>query len=87
MTYREIEDKIAYLDTDTILDACKNIYDWRKDGCLKKDSTLNVLCTSYGLYGDTALRVLEDMIMRNAHARFKWIVPLLLSDNPERYLK
>ena len=87
MTYGEIENKIAYLDTDTILAACKDIYDWRKDGCLKKDSTLNVLCTSYELYSDIALRVLEDMIIRNAHARFKWIEPLLLSDNPGKYLK
>lgn len=87
MTYGEIENKIAYLDTNTILAACKDIYDWRKDGCLKKDSTLNVLCTSYELYSDIALRVLEDMIIRNAHARFKWIVPLLLSDNPGKYLK
>ena len=87
MTYGEIKDKIAYLDTDTILAACKDIYDWRKDGCLRKDSTLNVLRTSYGLYSDTALRVLEDMIVENAHARFKWIVPLLLSDNPGKYLK
>lgn len=83
----EIEDKIAHLDTDTILAACKDIYDWRKDGCLKKDSMLNVLYTSYELHSDIALRVLEDMIIRNAHVRFKWIVPLLLSDNPGKYLK
>lgn len=84
MTYGEIENKIAYLDTDTILAACKDIYDWRKDGYLKKDSVLNVLSTSYGCDN---LAVLKDMIMRNAHARFKWIVPLLLSDNPGRYIK
>lgn len=84
MTYGEIEDKIAYLDTDTILAACKDVYDWRKDGYLKKDSVLNVLSTSYG-YNNLA--VLEDIIIENAHARFKWIVPLLLTDNPNRYLK
>lgn len=84
MTYGEIEDKIAYLDTDTILAACKDIYDWRKNGYLKKDSVLNVLSTSYG-YNNLA--VLEDIIIENAHARFKWIVPLLLSDNPGKYLK
>ena len=43
MTYEEIENKIAYLDTDTILAACRDIYNWRKDGYLKKDSTLNTL--------------------------------------------
>lgn len=84
MTYGEIEDKIAYLDTDTILAACKDIYDCRKNGYLKKDSVLNVLSTSYG-YNNLA--VLEDIIIENAHARFKWIVPLLLSDNPGKYLK
>ena len=84
MTYGEIENKIAYLDTDTILAACKDIYDWRKDGHLKKDSVLNVLSTSYGCDN---LAVLEDMIIENAHARFKYIVPLLLSDNPGKYLK
>lgn len=84
MTYGEIEDKIAYLDTDIILAACKDIYDWRKNGYLKKDSVLNVLSTSYG-YNNLA--VLEDIIIENAHARFKWIVPLLLSDNPGKYLK
>lgn len=84
MTYGEIENKIAYLDTDTILAACKDIYDWRKNSYLKKDSVLNVLSTSYG-YNNLA--VLEDIIIENAHARFKWIVPLLLSDNPGKYLK
>ena len=87
MTYAEIIDKIAYLDTDTILAACKDIYDWKKNGYLKEDSTLNVLRTSYGLHSDIALRVLEDMIMKNAHARFKYVVPLLLTDNPRDYLK
>ena len=82
MTYREIEDKIAYLDT--ILAACKDIYDWRKNSYLKKDSVLNVLSTSYGCDN---LAILEDMIIENAHARFKYIVPLLLSDNPGKYLK
>lgn len=87
MTYGEIADKIAYLDTDTILAACKDIYDWKKNGYLKKDSMLNVLYTSYELHSDIALRVLEDMIMKNAHARFKYVVPLLLTDNPGNYLK
>ena len=84
MTYREIEDKIAYLDTDTILAACKDIYDWRKNGYLKKDSVLNVLSTSYGCDN---LAILEDMIIENSHARFKYIVPLILKDNPGKYLK
>lgn len=84
MTYEEIENKIAYLDTDTILAACRDIYNWRKDGYLKKDSTLNVLSTSYGCNN---LATLEDMIIENSHARFKYIIPLLLTDNPGKYLK
>ena len=84
MTYGEIENKIAYLDTDTILAACRDIYDLRKDGYLKKDSVLNVLSISYGCDN---LAVLEDMIIENSHARFKYVVPLLLTDNPGRYLK
>lgn len=84
MTYGEIKDKIAYLDTDTIVAACKDIHIWRESGSLPKDSMLNVLSTDY--HCDN-LRVLEDMIMENAHARFKWVVPLLLTDDPRRYIK
>lgn len=84
MTLGEIEIKIANLDTDTILAACKDIYIFRKSTILPKNSMLNILSTDYGCRN---LMILEDMVMENAHARFKWIVPLLLKDNPENYIK
>lgn len=84
MTLGEIRISIAYLDTDTILACCKDIYLWRKNGVLPANSTLKVLSTDYGCRD---LRILENMVMENAHARFKHVVPLLLKDMPDNYIK
>lgn len=92
MTYGEFSDKIADLDTDTIIACCKDIYIWRENDTLPKDSILNVLCEDCGLHTDNDwenlnVRILENIIMQNAHKRFKYIVPLLLKDNPGKYIK
>lgn len=69
--------------SDTIIDYCNTIYNFRKTGLIDQESDLFILCETL----EVDERLIEGFIMQEAHNRFHNLVSLLFSDWPTGYLK
>lgn len=85
MTIGAIETYIKQQDSDKIISLCNEIYEWReKEGRLSIKSILY----EFSVESDCPdIKLLENMIVEEAHKRFENIVLLLMKDAPMYYLK
>jgi hypothetical protein len=85
MTIGAIETYIKQQDSDKIISLCNEIYEWReKEGRLSIKSILY----EFSVESDCQdIKLLENMIVEEAHKRFGNIVLLLMKDAPMYYLK
>nr|DAV73165.1 MAG TPA: hypothetical protein [Caudoviricetes sp.] len=85
MTIGAIETYIKQQDSDKIISLCNEIYEWReKEGRLSIKSILY----EFSVESDCPdIKLLENMIVEEAHKRFGNIVLLLMKDAPMYYLK
>jgi hypothetical protein len=85
MTIGAIETYIKQQDSDKIISLCNEIYEWReKEGRLSIKSILY----EFSVESDCPdIKLLENMIVEEAHKRFGNIVSLLMKDAPMYYLK
>lgn len=85
MTIGAVETYIKQQDSDKIISLCNEIYEWReKEGRLPIRSILY----EFSVESDCSdIKVLENMIVEEAHKRFGNIVLLLMKDAPMYYLK
>lgn len=68
---------------DELIKACSDILVWKRTGYLSEDSTLKKLANEAHMeIGDA-----KDEVIDEAHARFKDVVLLLMSEVPYKYLK
>ena len=79
----KLEAYITNLKTDTLVEMCDEIYDWRKTGTLSSDSKIERVAIFLGV----ECRELEEIVIRILTTRLKKTVYMLFSDNPTEFLK
>nr|DAU19898.1 MAG TPA: hypothetical protein [Caudoviricetes sp.] len=85
MTYGEMSNYITHISDNDLVALCKSVYEFKNgNGVLEPTSTLKILAENLQF---SDVRVLEYIIIEEAHKRYERIVLLLIKDAPSHYLK
>jgi hypothetical protein len=84
MTYGEMENFVMNMDDKKIIDICENIYYWRETGTLGEGTVLSKLAKESNF---PDVKMIETLVISEAHTRYKNLVLLLMKDMPSNYMK
>lgn len=84
MSRDEVKYYIDHMDANGLLNLCNDIYEWRYNGKLSPECTLNQLSNNLQYF---ELRDLEELILNAANEKFGNLVSLLIKSKPSIYIK